>query len=51
MYIQGRWFVMVTNLYSSAVFIGFVSVFACLVMEAIFRNGVGPGHRGLAWVW
>jgi ABC-type transport system involved in cytochrome c biogenesis permease subunit len=40
MYIQNRWLVMVTNLYSSAIFIGWVALLASLILEAIFRNGI-----------
>jgi ABC-type transport system involved in cytochrome c biogenesis permease subunit len=39
MYIQGR--PPVTNLYSSAVFIGWGCVVLCLVLEYLFRNGIG----------
>jgi len=39
MYIQGR--PPVTNLYSSAVFIGWGCVLLGLILEAIYRNGVG----------
>lgn len=39
MYISGR--PPVTNLYSSAVFIGFGAALICLFLEWIFRNGVG----------
>src|SRR5581483_8205045 len=39
MYIQGR--PPVTNLYSSAVFIGWGCVLLCLVLEWIYRNGIG----------
>src|SRR5262249_19020604 len=39
MYIQGR--PPVTNLYSSAVFIGWGCVLLCLIIEALYRNGVG----------
>jgi ABC-type transport system involved in cytochrome c biogenesis permease subunit len=38
-YIQGR--PPVTNLYSSAIFIGWGSVILCLVLEWLFRNGIG----------
>lgn len=38
MYLQGR--PPVTNLYSSAVFIGWGCVLVCLGMEAYFRNGI-----------
>lgn len=41
MYIQDRPFVMVTNLYSSAVFIGWGCVVLGLVLEMIFRLGIG----------
>jgi ABC-type transport system involved in cytochrome c biogenesis permease subunit len=41
MYIMNRWLVTVTNLYSSAIFIGWVAIGASLVLEAIFRNGIG----------
>jgi len=39
MYIQGR--PPVTNLYSSAVFIGWGAVGLALLLEAIYRNGIG----------
>jgi ABC-type transport system involved in cytochrome c biogenesis permease subunit len=39
MYIQGR--PPVTNLYSSAVFVGWGAVLLCLAIEWYFRNGVG----------
>jgi len=41
MYLTDRWLVLVTNLYSSAVFIGWGSVILCLVLEVIYRNGIG----------
>jgi ABC-type transport system involved in cytochrome c biogenesis permease subunit len=41
MYIMNRWLVTVTNLYSSAIFIGWVAIGASLILEAIFRNGIG----------
>jgi ABC-type transport system involved in cytochrome c biogenesis permease subunit len=37
----------VTNLYSSALFIGWGAVLLCLVLEKIFRNGVGSTAGGL----
>lgn len=40
MYLMDRWFVFVTNLYSSAVFIGWGCVALCLGLEALFRNGI-----------
>ena len=39
MYIQGR--PPVTNLYSSAIFIGWGCVLGCLMLEAIYKNGIG----------
>jgi ABC-type transport system involved in cytochrome c biogenesis permease subunit len=41
MYLTGRWFVFVTNLYSSAVFIGWGCVVLGLILECIFHNGIG----------
>ena len=41
MYLMGRPLVFVTNLYSSALMIGFGAVAACLFVEWLFRNGVG----------
>jgi ABC-type transport system involved in cytochrome c biogenesis permease subunit len=41
MYLTDRWLVFVTNLYSSAVFIGCGAVVLCLILEAIYRNGIG----------
>jgi ABC-type transport system involved in cytochrome c biogenesis permease subunit len=41
MYLMGRPLVFVTNLYSSAVMIGAAGVAGCLVLERIFKNGVG----------
>jgi ABC-type transport system involved in cytochrome c biogenesis permease subunit len=41
MYLTDRWLVFVTNLYSSAVFIGWGSVILCLILEVIYRNGIG----------
>jgi ABC-type transport system involved in cytochrome c biogenesis permease subunit len=40
MYLMGRSFVFVTNLYSSAVFIGWAGVALCLVLERVFRIGI-----------
>lgn len=39
MYLQGR--PPVTNLYSTAIFVGWVCLFTSLVIEAIFKNGFG----------
>jgi ABC-type transport system involved in cytochrome c biogenesis permease subunit len=44
MYLQGR--PPVTNLYSSAVFIGWMCVLASLVVEGIFRNGFAAAVGG-----
>ena len=41
MYLMDRPLVFVTNLYSSAVFIGWAAVGLGLVMERVFRIGVG----------
>src|SRR5258708_29304326 len=41
MYLMYRWLVYVTNLYSSSVFIGCGAVILCLILEAIYRNGIG----------
>jgi len=39
MYLQGR--PPVTNLYSSAIFIGWACVILCMLMELYYRNGIG----------
>jgi ABC-type transport system involved in cytochrome c biogenesis permease subunit len=39
MFLQGR--PPVTNLYSSAVFIGWAAVLLCLVLERFYKNGIG----------
>ena len=39
MYLQGR--PPVTNLYSSAVFIGWGTTIFCLILESLYRNGIG----------
>jgi ABC-type transport system involved in cytochrome c biogenesis permease subunit len=39
MYLQGR--PPVTNLYSSAIFVGWASVLLCIVLEWIYKNGIG----------
>jgi ABC-type transport system involved in cytochrome c biogenesis permease subunit len=41
MYLQDRYFVFVTNLYSSAIFIGWGCVLLGLIIDAIFKNGIG----------
>lgn len=45
MYIQGR--PPVTNLYSSAIFIGWGTVIICFILERIGRNGIGSACAGL----
>ena len=45
MWIEGR--PPVTNLYSSALFVGWGSVGLCLILEKIFRNGIGSVAAGL----
>jgi cytochrome c-type biogenesis protein CcsB len=37
----------VTNLYSSALFVGWVAVVLCIVLESIFKNAVGSAAAGL----
>jgi len=39
MYLQGR--PPVTNLYSSAIFVGWASVMLCILLERFYRNGIG----------
>lgn len=45
MYIQGR--PPVTNLYSSAVFIGWGAVLTGIILDFIYRNGIGVAAAGL----
>jgi ABC-type transport system involved in cytochrome c biogenesis permease subunit len=45
MWLEGR--PPVTNLYSSALFIGWGSVALCLVLEAVYRNAIGSAAAGL----
>jgi ABC-type transport system involved in cytochrome c biogenesis permease subunit len=45
MWLEGR--PPVTNLYSSALFIGWGSVALCLVLESLFRNAIGTAAAGL----
>jgi ABC-type transport system involved in cytochrome c biogenesis permease subunit len=45
MWLEGR--PPVTNLYSSALFVGWVAVALCLVLEAIYRNAIGSVAAGL----
>ncbi|MCI0459884.1 MAG: cytochrome c biogenesis protein CcsA [Gemmataceae bacterium] len=46
MYLMDRPFVFVTNLYSSAIFIGWMCVVLGLVLEWIYRNGIGAAVAG-----
>jgi ABC-type transport system involved in cytochrome c biogenesis permease subunit len=46
MYLQGR--PPVTNLYASAVFIGWGAAGLCLLLERIFRNGIGNFAAGVS---
>jgi ABC-type transport system involved in cytochrome c biogenesis permease subunit len=46
MYLTGRPWVFVTNLYSSAVFIGWMSVIVGLILEQIYHNGLGVALAG-----
>ncbi len=45
MWLEGR--PPVTNLYSSALFVGWVAVALCLVLEKIYRNAIGGAAGGL----
>jgi ABC-type transport system involved in cytochrome c biogenesis permease subunit len=45
MWLEGR--PPVTNLYSSAVFVGWVAVALCLVLEKIYRNAIGAVAGGM----
>jgi ABC-type transport system involved in cytochrome c biogenesis permease subunit len=47
MYVMDRPGVFVTNLYSSAVFIGWAAVIGCLLVERIFSIGLGNGVGAL----
>lgn len=47
MYIQDRPLVFVTNLYSSAVFIGWGCVVLGLILELLYRNGIGNVIAGV----
>jgi ABC-type transport system involved in cytochrome c biogenesis permease subunit len=48
MYLMDRPFVFVTNLYSSAIFIGWASAILGLIIELIYRNGVGSALAAVA---
>jgi len=47
MYIQERYFVFVTNLYTSAVFVGWGAVLLGIILERIFKNGIGAAMASL----
>jgi ABC-type transport system involved in cytochrome c biogenesis permease subunit len=46
MYLTGRPLVFVTNLYSVAVFVGWMSVILCLILERVYQNGIGNAVAG-----
>ena len=45
MWLEGR--PPVTNLYSSALFVGWVAVLLCLILEALYRNAIASAAGGL----
>jgi ABC-type transport system involved in cytochrome c biogenesis permease subunit len=45
MYLEGR--PPVTNLYSSALYIGWAAVGLCLILEAVYRNAIGSATGGI----
>ncbi len=45
MWLEGR--PPVTNLYSSALFVGWGSVALCLILERVYRNGIGSAAAGV----
>jgi ABC-type transport system involved in cytochrome c biogenesis permease subunit len=47
MYIQDRYGVFVTNLYSSAVFVGWGAVLLGVILEKFYKNGVGAAMASL----
>ncbi len=47
MYIQERYGVFVTNLYSSAVFVGWGAVLLGVILERFFKNGIGAAMAAL----
>jgi ABC-type transport system involved in cytochrome c biogenesis permease subunit len=47
MYIQDRYGVFVTNLYSSAVFVGWGAVLLGIFLEKLYKNGVGAAMASL----
>jgi ABC-type transport system involved in cytochrome c biogenesis permease subunit len=48
MYLQDRWPVFVTNLYSSAIFIGWGTVILGLALERLYRDGIGTAMGSAA---
>ncbi len=42
MYLMDRLYVFVTNLYSSAIFVGFIGMAAAYCLERIYKLGIGP---------
>jgi ABC-type transport system involved in cytochrome c biogenesis permease subunit len=47
MYLMDRPFVFVTNLYSSAIFIGWIALIICVILETIYRNGIALAAGGI----
>jgi ABC-type transport system involved in cytochrome c biogenesis permease subunit len=47
MYLMGRPLVFITNLYSTAVFVGWMGVILGVVLEKIYRNGLGVFIAGV----
>ncbi len=48
MYMMNRWGVVITNLYGTAIYIGWMSVVLGFIVELIFRNGIGTFVAGVA---
>ena len=48
MYLMDRPFVFVTNLYSTAIFIGWAASWSGLVVELLYRNGLGTAVAAAA---
>jgi ABC-type transport system involved in cytochrome c biogenesis permease subunit len=47
MYLMDRWFVFVTNLYASGIFIGWGCALVGLFLEFVYRNGIGAAAAGV----
>ena len=48
MYMMNRWGVFITNLYGTAIYIGWMSVLIGFFVELIYRNGIGTFVAGAA---